>query len=128
MSDIKNEIIKAIGIKCNNISKDIDFDIIKSEKENGYTRQLIHYVSFGDTVTAYLLIPDVVDKNPAVLVNHQHNGERHLGKSEVCGLAGNPLQAFGPVLAQKGFVVLSPDSICFEELCCQNLNLLTASV
>jgi hypothetical protein len=38
-----------------------------------------------------------------------------LGKSEVCGLAGNPLQAFGPELAKKGFVVLAPDSICFEE-------------
>lgn len=115
MNNIKNEIINAIGINFNNISKDIDFNIIKSEKENGYTRQLINYISFGDTVTAYLLIPDVIDKNPAVLINHQHNGERHLGKSEVCGLAGNPLQTFGPVLAQNGFVVLSPDSICFEE-------------
>ena len=37
-----------------------------------------------------------------------------MGKSEVCGLAGNPLQAFGPELAKKGFVVLAPDSICFE--------------
>jgi dienelactone hydrolase len=38
-----------------------------------------------------------------------------LGKSEVCGLAGNPLQAFGPPLAKRGFVVLCPDSICFED-------------
>ena len=29
-------------------------------------------------------------------------------------MAGNPLQAFGPELAKKGFVVLAPDSICFE--------------
>lgn len=33
----------------------------------------------------------------------------------MCGLAGNPLQAFGPELAKRGFVVLAPDSICFEE-------------
>lgn len=51
-------------------------------------------------------IAEVLDNNPAVLINHQHNGERHLGKSEVCGLAGNPLQAFGPELARHGFVVL----------------------
>ncbi len=38
-----------------------------------------------------------------------------LGKSEVCGLAGNPLQAFGVALVKKGFVVLAPDSICFED-------------
>jgi hypothetical protein len=38
-----------------------------------------------------------------------------LGKSEVCGLAGNPLQAFGPELARAGFIVLAPDSVCFEE-------------
>ena len=38
-----------------------------------------------------------------------------MGKSEVCGLAGNPLQAFGPALARKGFVVLAPDAVCFEE-------------
>lgn len=60
------------------------------------------------------MIPDGLNKNPAILLNHQHNGERHLGKSEVCGLAGNSLQAFGPLLAQKGFVVLASDSICFE--------------
>ncbi len=33
----------------------------------------------------------------------------------MAGLAGNPLQAFGPALAEKGFVVLAPDSICFED-------------
>ena len=33
----------------------------------------------------------------------------------MCGLAGSPFQAFGPELARRGFVVLAPDSICFEE-------------
>ena len=28
---------------------------------------------------------------------------------------GDPLQAFGPELAKLGFVVLAPDSICFED-------------
>jgi len=115
VTNIRNEISAALGISFDNISTNIDFNIVKSEKEDGYTRQLINFNSCGDTVIAYLLIPDVINKNPAILINHQHNGERHLGKSEVCGLVGNPLQAFGPILAQKGFVVLAPDSICFEE-------------
>jgi dienelactone hydrolase len=38
-----------------------------------------------------------------------------LGKSEVCGLVGDALQAFGPALAKQGIVVLAPDSICFED-------------
>lgn len=50
-----------------------------------------------------------------MVVHHQHNGERHFGKSEVCGLVGNPLQAFGPALAEKGIIVLAPDSLCFED-------------
>lgn len=33
----------------------------------------------------------------------------------MAGLAGNSLQAFGPALASIGFVVLAPDSICFED-------------
>jgi hypothetical protein len=48
------------------------------------------------------------------VVHHEHAEERHLGKSEACGLAGNSLVAFGPALAQQGIAVLAPDSICFE--------------
>lgn len=113
--DLRNEISEIIGIRSIYISKNMDYKTIKSVKEVGYTRQLIEYDSHNDVVTAYLLIPDIIDKNPAILINHQHNSERHFGKSEVCGLAGNSLQAFGPILAQKGFVVLAPDFICFEE-------------
>jgi len=115
MNDLRSKIIDAIGIKAENLSAKIEYEVLESTLENGYERQHIEFSSYGDKVTAYLLIPSIVNNHPAVLVNHQHNRERHLGKSEVCGLAGNPLQAFGPALAQKGFFVLAPDSICFEE-------------
>lgn len=75
----------------------------------------LEYDSYEDTVRAFLLLPERLNNNPAILINHQHNREHHLGKSEVCGLAGNPLQAFGLALVKKGFVVLAPDSICFED-------------
>lgn len=112
---LRNEIAKAIGIIVPNTKPHVEYRLLDSTKEDGYTRQLIEYDSYGDKVIAFLLLPEILDKNPAILINHQHNREHHLGKSEVCGLAGNPLQAFGPELAKRGFVVLAPDSICFEE-------------
>jgi dienelactone hydrolase len=85
-------------------------------EEDGYRRLRISYPSQeGDQIPAFLLLPDGRGPFAAVLVHHQHNSQRHLGKSEVCGLAGDALQAFGPVLAKQGNVVLAPDSICFED-------------
>lgn len=115
MADLRRQIAEVIGLKNVPAAGGPVFEVTKSEKENGYTRQHIVYESGEDHVKAFLLLPDELYRNPAMLVHHQHNGERHLGKSEVCGLAGNPLQAFGPALARAGFVVLAPDSICFEE-------------
>ena len=85
--------------------------------EDGYERRRIVFSApDGDLVPALLLVPNGGRRPaPAVLIHHQHNGERHLGKSEVCGLAGDPLQAFGVALALRGLVVLAPDSICFED-------------
>ncbi|MBR6537880.1 MAG: acetylxylan esterase [Lachnospiraceae bacterium] len=115
MTNLRNEIAELIGISLPWEVSNLTYEVLESVQEDGYTRQLISYVSDGDKVSAFLLLPDKLEHNPAILINHQHNREHHLGKSEVCGLAGNPLQAFGPALARKGFVVLAPDSICFEE-------------
>lgn len=85
-------------------------------KEHDYDRlRITYYNEEHDPIPAFLLIPHGTGPFPAVLVHHQHNGQWHLGKSEVCGLTGDPLQAFGPALAHHGIVVLAPDSICFED-------------
>lgn len=115
MKKLRSDIAEVIGIKMPITASNVEYEVLECIKEDGYTRQLIEYNSCGDRVSAFLLLPDILEKCPAILINHQHNREHHLGKSEVCGLAGNPLQAFGPELAKKGFVVLAPDSICFEE-------------
>lgn len=115
MVNLRNNIAKIIGVTAPNTLPYVEYRLLESTAEDGYTRQLIEYDSNGDKVSAFLLIPTKLEKNPAVLINHQHNREHHLGKSEVCGLAGDPLQAFGPELAKMGFVVLAPDSICFEK-------------
>ena len=115
MNDLRTGIAKAIGISAYNREANGKYRVLESIEEVGYVRQLIEYDSCGDKVSAFLLLPENQNNNPAILINHQHNREHHLGKSEVCGLAGNPLQAFGPALAKRGFVVLAPDSICFEK-------------
>lgn len=115
MENLRSEIAQVIGIRTTDTLPKVEYRILESTKEDGYTRQSIEYDSYGDKVSAFLLLPEILDKNPAILIHHQHNREHHLGKSEVCGLAGNPLQAFGPELAKRGFVVLAPDAICFEE-------------
>lgn len=82
----------------------------------GYTRDRVVYANVdGDVIAAFLLIPEGVGPFPAILVHHQHASQRHLGKSEVVGLIGDPLQAFGPELVRLGFIVLAPDSVCFED-------------
>ena len=94
----------------------LDFSVDETVRKSRYTRSRIRFTGAeGDPIHAFLLIPDGSGPFPAVLVHHQHHGQRHLGKSEVCGLAGDPLQAFGPALARKRFLVLAPDSICFED-------------
>jgi dienelactone hydrolase len=87
----------------------------RTEMED-HIRWLIRYRGDGgDKIPAYLLVPPGRGPFPAVVVHHQHAGQRHLGKSEVVGLAGDPHQAFGPALVARGIVVLAPDSICFED-------------
>lgn len=94
----------------------VNFEVQQIFRETDYQRFLIRYTgSEGDQIPAYFLLPAGKGPFPATLVHHQHNSERHFGKSEVCGLVGNPLQAFGPALARQGIAVLAPDSICFED-------------
>lgn len=112
---MRNELLKLINLNLDKLEKNISFVVIEEIKCDGYIRQKIEYSSNGMKVPAFLLIPDNANNAPAVIISHQHNGERHLGKSEVVGLEGNPLQAFGVMLVKKGFVVLAPDTISFED-------------
>ncbi len=90
-------------------------EMLSAVQEDGFTCQLVRLVAGDDTIPSFLAVPDGDGPFPAVLVFHQHADQRHLGKSEVFGLVGDRFQAFGPVLAQAGFMVLCPDSIAFED-------------
>jgi dienelactone hydrolase len=98
-------------------SETVEFTVVEVHEEPAFKRQRITYEARdGDSISAFLLVPKGLSlPASAVVIHHQHNGERHLGKSEVCGLVGDPFQAFGPAFAEQGIIVLAPDSICFED-------------
>ena len=81
-----------------------------------YSRRLLTYNgNEGDEISAFLFTPHGKEIVGGVVVFHQHNSKFHLGKSEVAGDVGDPLQAFGPALAPRGVVVLAPDAVTFED-------------
>lgn len=95
----------------------LDLKVLDSVDCSTYVRQKVSFCAEeGERINAYLLTPTVGDGPfPTVYCFHQHGGNRALGKSEVVGLAGAPDQAYAKELAERGFVTLAPDAVCFEE-------------
>jgi dienelactone hydrolase len=95
---------------------DVAVDVIDSTQLHGHQRLRLEIAcADGDTMPAFLLVPEGARGAAGVVVFHQHASQWHLGKSEVCGLAGDPTQAFGPALVDAGLVVLAPDAVAFED-------------
>lgn len=83
---------------------------------DGYVRRLVTYDVPSGRASAFVCIPTDLDRPaPVVFCHHQHAGQFDLGKSEVCGLRGDPDQAYAAELAQRGFVTIAPDAIGFED-------------
>lgn len=92
-----------------------DLRVIERSQEAGFVRSLIRYKTQDrDSVEAFLFEASESKPQGAILALHQHNSQWEIGKSEIAGLAGDPLQAFGPALATRGVTVLAPDAIGFE--------------
>ncbi len=71
----------------------VPYTVLEQKEIPEYQRQLIQYTGTEqDDIRAYLFLPGQQKIKGAILVHHQHNGERHLGKSEVSGITGNPQQ------------------------------------
>ncbi|MCL2774255.1 MAG: alpha/beta fold hydrolase [Oscillospiraceae bacterium] len=90
-----------------------------SEKTDAgkFTMQTIEYnTEKYERIKAILLIPkNISEKVPAVVAAHQHAGQYHLGKSEPAGLLGDSMYHYGKELAERGFIVICPDHLGFEE-------------
>jgi hypothetical protein len=79
-----------------------------------YRRQKIAYTGEpGERITAYLFIPTKL-KHPAPAMICLHQTVRP-GKREASGLEGDASLGFAPQLAERGYVTLAPDAICFGE-------------
>jgi dienelactone hydrolase len=87
--------------------------------EGAYRRSLVSYnVEEGERVSAWLLMQQGTPPPegwPAVLAIHQHDNNYELGKAEPAGLSGNAMYAYGQEVCQRGYVVLCPDLLCFED-------------
>jgi len=96
---------------------DLEGEIVSSEDKNDHILQRVrYYVEPGERVESYLLIPkNISGKNPAIIAIHQHNGEFYLGKSEPAGLSKNSMYHYGLELCLRGYVVLCPDNLGFED-------------
>lgn len=91
--------------------------IVLDEEDCGtFTRWKVQYATESDDrVPAYLFVPKGDERRAAIYCHHQHASQYGIGKSEIAGLAGNPDQAVGPELARRGYVVLAPDAVGFED-------------
>ena len=95
----------------------LDSRTIRREEGKDHLTEWVSYESEpGDVVPAVVLTPKRrTPPLPAVICHHQHAGQYDLGKSEVLGWKGNPQQAYAAELCARGYLVIAPDTIGFEE-------------
>ena len=95
----------------------LDVRVLEEHQTGSHTRTLVEYsVEPEDRVTAWLLVPkEAVGRRPAIVASHQHAGEYSLGKSEPAGLSRNAMYHYGLELCLRGYVVVCPDHLGFED-------------
>lgn len=90
-----------------------------TSEQGDHTRTLVTYaVEPDERVAAWLLRPigaPPLGGWPCIVASHQHAGQYYLGKSEPAGLSANRMYHYGLDLCRRGYVVLCPDHLCFED-------------
>ncbi|MBW4618063.1 MAG: acetylxylan esterase [Cyanosarcina radialis HA8281-LM2] len=96
---------------------ELNLKVFEERDCGSFVQQKIGYSSeAGETISAFLCIPKNINVPlSAIYCFHQHAANWALGKSEVVGFAGSPDQAYAKELAERGYITLAPDAICFEE-------------
>ena len=105
----------------------LDPEILKTIREDGYTKYLVRYnITPNRTTEAYLLIPDgLKEPAPAIVALHDHGGFYYFGKEKITSVESPPDilrefietsyggRTYADELARRGFVVLCPDAFYF---------------
>lgn len=96
--------------------RSLDLRVEKSERLDGYSRQLVSFASEGDDrILAYLLTPDGLklgERRPAVVVFHPTNADT---LNEPVGLGKRPQMALALQLTRRGYVTLSPQCYLLKD-------------
>jgi len=116
-SDLRRAILACLGHFPSRASLAAEFE--PAIDLGDCTRARVSYaVEPNERVTAWLLCPKAprpLGGWPGILAIHQHAGQYYLGKSEPAGLSFNRMYHYGLELCRRGYVVLCPDLLCFED-------------
>lgn len=100
----------------------VDVEVLQAQDAGAVERWLVSYrVEPDERVQAWLLVPKGAASSdsrmiyPAIVASHQHAGEYWLGKSEPAGLSRNAMYHYGLQLCERGYVVICPDHLGFED-------------
>lgn len=111
---MRDNILKCLGIFPE--KAELNIKEIETVDKSTYIQKLIEYnIEKNERVKSYLLIPKNIKKAPGILAIHQHHGNWDVGKSEVVGLTSDTMYSYGVDLVKRGYVVIAPDIICFED-------------
>lgn len=115
--DARGQILRLLGPFPKQVALDVRWE--SNFEERDHRRILVSYlVEDGERISAWLLRPrgsTPEGGRPAVIACHQHAGIFEWGKSEPAGLTPNPMYHYGLELCRRGYVVICPDHLCFED-------------
>lgn len=99
-------------------------ETLSIEDMGHYQQEKVRYqIAPDEWGYAYVLVPSHLrEPAPAVFCHHRHNQDWRIGKSEVVGVAGEPSEAIGLDLVERGYVVFAPDAVSFEDRCPDNVD------
>jgi len=118
---LRREIWQRLGALPNRC--DLSLEKIEEVDLGDLIREKVRYqVEPGEWVAAYILRPkQVPEPLPGIVALHAHGGNHGTGKMEPVDLwpgeqAAKPkYYGWGVELARRGFVVICPDQLCFED-------------
>ncbi len=111
----RENIISCLGKLPEKADLNLEFGEIQ-DKGTHLLQKIYYNVEPGERVNAWLLRPkNISGKVPGIVAAHQHAGEFYVGKSEPAGLNKNSMYHYGLELCLRGYVVICPDHLCFED-------------